>query len=72
MKNVINFSIISILSVVVLLLAFLSTTGIETKRFNNLITKKIKTKNENIDLILNNIRFKLDIKEISLFLEAKN
>ena len=72
MKNILNFSIISILSIVVLLLAILSTTGIETKRFNNLITKKIKTKNENLNLILNTIKFKLDIKEISLFLEAKN
>ena len=72
MKNILNFLIISILSIVVLLLAILSTTGIETKRFNNLITKKIKTKNEDINLILNTIKFKLDIKEISLFLEAKN
>ncbi len=72
MKNILNFLIISILSIVVLLLAILSTTGVETKKFNNLITKKIKTKNEDINLILNTIRFKLDIKEISLFLEAKN
>ena len=72
MKNILNFSMISILSIVVLLLAILSTAGIETKRFNNLITKKIKTKNEEINLILNTIKFKLDIKEISLFLEAKN
>ena len=72
MKNILNFSIISILSIVVLLLAILSTTGVETKRFNNLISKKIKTKNEDINLILNTIKFKLDIKEISLFLEAKN
>ena len=72
MKKILNFLIISILSIVVLLLAVLSTTGVETKKFNNLITKKIKTKNEDINLILNTIKFKLDIKEISLFLEAKN
>ena len=42
MKKIVSFSIISILSIIVLLLVFLSTTGIETKRFNNLITKKIK------------------------------
>ncbi len=72
MRNILNILIISILSIVVLLLAILSTTGIETKRFNNLITKKIKTKNEEINLILNTIKFKLDIKEFSLFLEAKN
>ena len=72
MRNILNFSIISILSIAVLLLAILSTTGVETKRFNKLITKKIKTKNQDIHLILNTIKFKLDIREISLFLEAKN
>ena len=72
MKRIFNFLIISILSIVVLLLAILSTTGVETKRFNKLITKKIKTKNQDIHLILNTIKFKLDIREISLFLEAKN
>ena len=65
MKNILNFSIISILSIVVLLLAILSTTGVETKKFNKLITKKVKTKNQDIYLILNTIKFKLDIKEIN-------
>ena len=72
MKRIFKFLIITILSIVVLLLAILSTTGVETKRFNKLITKKIKTKNQDIYLILNTIKFKLDIREISLFLEAKN
>ena len=72
MKNILNFSIILILSVIILFLSILSTTGIETKKFNNLISKKIKTSNKDINLILNTINFKLDIKEMSLFLEAKN
>ena len=72
MKKILNFLIISILSAVVLLLVFLSTTGIETKRFNDLITKKIKASNGDINLILKTIKFKLDLREISLFLEAKN
>ncbi len=72
MKKILNFSIILILSTLILLLVFLSTTGIETKRFNNLITQKIKDSNEDINLILNTINFKLDLREISLFLEAKN
>ena len=72
MKKIVSFSVISILSVLVLFLVFLSTTGIETKRFNNLITKKIKESNGDINLILKTIRFKLDLSEISLFLEAKN
>ena len=72
MRTILNFSLISILTILVLLLVFLSTTGIETKRFNNLITKKIKANNAYIDLNLNTIKFKVDLKEISLFLEAKN
>ena len=72
MRTLLNFSLISILTILVLLLAFLSTTGIETKRFNNLITKKIKASNTDIDLNLKTIKFKVDLKEISLFLEAKN
>ena len=72
MRTILNFSLISILTILVLLLLFLSTTGIETKRFNNLITKKIKANNAYIDLNLNTIKFKVDLKEISLFLEAKN
>ena len=72
MRKILNLSLILILSILVLLLAFLSTTGIETKRFNRLITQNIKASNANIDLNLNTIKFKLDIREISLFLEAKN
>ncbi len=72
MRTLLNFSLISILTILFLLLFFLSTTGIETKRFNNLITKKIKASNADIDLNLKTIKFKVDLKEISLFLEAKN
>ena len=72
MRKIFNLSFILILSILSLLLVFLSTTGIETKRFNSLITKKIKESNANIDLNLDTIKFKLDIREISLFLEAKN
>ena len=72
MRKIFNLSFILILSILSLLLVFLSTTGIETKRFNSLITKKIKESNTNIDLNLDTIKFKLDIREISLFLEAKN
>ena len=72
MKKILNFFITLILSIFVLLLVFLSTTGIETKKFNNLITKKIKANNAKVNLNLDTIKFKLDIREISLFLEATN
>lgn len=53
-----------------LLIVILSTTGIETSKFNNLISKKINNSNSNISLELDTIKFKFDIKEISLFLET--
>ena len=48
----------------------LSTIGVETDRFNNLIIKKINQTQNNINLKISTIKFKLDIKEISLFVET--
>ena len=53
-------------------LIFISTIGIETKKFNNLFSQKINENYKQISLELNTIRFKLDIKELSLFLETNN
>ena len=53
-------------------ITILSTIGIETKQFNEIIAKKINQGNNNLNLQLDTIKFKLDIKEISLFLETKN
>ena len=64
--------ILLILITFVSLTIILSTTGIKTKRFNNLIAKKINHLNNSINLKLTTIKFKLDIKELSLFLEAIN
>ena len=41
-------------------------------KFNNLISNKINQTNNNINLKLNSIKFKVDIEEFSLFLETKN
>ena len=48
----------------------LSTVGIETDKFNKIITEKINN-SKKIKLDLKTINFKLDIKQLSLFLEAK-
>ena len=47
----------------------LSTIGIETDKFNQLISKKIG-QTKNIELELKKIKFKLDVKELRLFLET--
>ena len=56
---------------IILLLSFLSTIGIETNKFNKFITNKIAN-SKNIDLQLQNINFKLDLREFSLFIETQN
>ena len=60
------------LIILIITVTILSTVGIETKRFNNLVTQKINKNNNKISLNLNSIKFKLDLEEISLFLETKN
>ena len=50
----------------------LSTMSIETKRFNNIISDRIYESKKNIKLDLAVIKYKLDLKEISLFLEISN
>ncbi|RPG52832.1 MAG: hypothetical protein CBE48_003315 [Flavobacteriales bacterium TMED288] len=72
MKKILNtlflFFLISFLS----LLLIISTIGIETNRFNDFISQKINQSNKNINIKLDRIKFKLDVKNISLFLETFN
>ena len=72
MKKIISIIILLFFLVLISLTIILSTIGLETNRFNNLISKKINQSNSNIELKLTTIKFKLDIKEISLFLETIN
>ena len=48
----------------------LLTTGIETKRFNKLILNKINQIDNKINVKINTIKFKLDVRELGLFLET--
>ena len=51
---------------------FLSTVGFETSKFNNLIVKEVKKKDYNIDINLEKIKIKLDLKKIQLSLSTNN
>jgi len=51
---------------------YLSIVGIETLKFNNLIIKEIKKKEPKIELRLEKIKIKFDIKKIQLFASTKN
>ena len=48
----------------------LLTTGIETKRFNKLILNKINQIDNKVNVKINTIKFKVDLRELSLFLET--
>ena len=69
-KLLVNFILFSLLSIVILLIT-LSTIGIETNKFNDFIKEKI-SKKKNINLDLESIKFKIDPKQMSLFLETEN
>ena len=71
MKKIIVNIFLLVTMFLAVLFVILSTTGIQTAKFNNLITEKVY-KTKNINLNLNKIRFKINLKEISLFLETQN
>ena len=60
----IGLILIIVLSVSILIL---STTGFETDKFNKIIASKIEERSKNIFLKLEKVKFKIDIKEVSLF-----
>ena len=55
-KIITNLILLSILLIIIFFIS-LATVGIETSRFNKLISEKI-TKAKNIDIKLNTIKFK--------------
>ena len=71
MKKIITSLTILIFIFVISLILILSTIGFETNKFNKLISNKVYQKN-NINLDLDTIKFKIDLKELSLFLETQN
>ena len=69
-KLVLNFVLFLIFSII-LLIVILSTYGIETSKFNKLISKNV-SQAKNINSKLNSVKFKINLKELSLFLETNN
>ena len=72
MRKFLKISLFSSLSILLISILILTTIGIETNKFNNFISKRIYQTNNNLDVQLSTIKFKLDVKEISLFLETKS
>ena len=69
-KLVLNF-VIFLIFLFILFIVILSTSGIETNKFNKLISDKV-SQTKNINSKLNTVKFKINLKELSLFLETNN
>ena len=59
MKKIIYRSIISSILIVFFSIIYLSTIGIETKKFNNLISSKLEEVDSNLNLKINKVSVKL-------------
>ena len=71
MRKILAFFILFVIISFISLILILSTIGIETNKFNKLVTERT-SQDKNISLKLETIKFKINPKEFSLFLETKN
>ncbi len=71
MKKISSNLILLTALVFLVFIIILSTLGIETNKFNKLISDKVSQSN-NVNLKLDTIKFKINPKELSLFLETYN
>ena len=71
MKKFFSYIILILIILFILIAAILSTTGIETNKFNKLISNKL-SQTKNINLFLDTINFKINPRKFSLFLETQN
>ena len=66
-KFIYSFSVI-LISLIILFIFYLSTIGIETSKFNNLVVSAIKKEDPNIKISLDKIKIKFDAKKIQIYL----
>ena len=70
MKKLLYSFFLVILSLIIFIIIYLSTIGLETSKFNALIISEIKKKEPNIQLSLNKIKLKFDVKKIQLYIST--
>ena len=58
------------ITLIILMVIYLSTFGVETSKFNNIIIKEIKKKDSSIQISLNKIKVKFDLKKIQIYLST--
>ncbi len=61
MRKIISVIIISIITILIAILIFLTTAGIKTDNFNSLINEKVKEIDPKIKLKINQVNFKLNL-----------
>ena len=71
MKKIINKFLLLIIILIITLILLLSTIGIETNKFNKFITDKV-SQTKNITLELSTVKFKINLKQLNLFIETIN
>jgi len=70
MKKIIYTLLLTTLSLLIFFIFYLSTFGIETSKFNNIIIKEIKKKDPNIKLRINKIKVKFDVRKFQIYLKT--
>ena len=72
MKKFLLSIIITFFFILIIIISILSTTGYQTEKFNKIISDKVNKIDNNISLQLEKIKFKFDLKNLSLFLETQD
>ena len=70
MKKIIYSFFLIILVLITFAIVYLSTIGVETSKFNNLIINEIKKKNTDFEISLSKIQIKFDLKKIQVYLST--
>ena len=63
---------VTLLFLLISITVYLSTIGIETSKFNNLIISEVRKKDPNVQIELNKIKIKFDVKKIQIYLSTYN
>jgi len=68
-KFIYSFFLITLLLFISFII-YISILGVETSKFNNVITQEIKKKDPNIQLSLDKIKIKFDVKKIQIYIST--
>ena len=71
MKKFLYSFLLITLSLIVLIIVYLSTIGLETSKLNNLIIQEVKKQDPNLQISLDKIKIKFDIKKIQIYLSVQ-